>query len=189
VVLLAVGAIAGALAGLLAGLLVGAAMDAERGRSVAGYTLGVMPLAALIGASALAWLMRDSTVARSRQGLGALLAVAAAVVVSLALGALRFRVTGATGFIAFGALWYTAEFLMVIGLLPAVAALGAGAASRWAAASGPRRFLIPLMLGALAALLAGPVVIGVAALGGLVTPVMVTVITVLLIAVFRVRLP
>lgn len=183
---LAVGAITGVLTGLLAALLAGAAMDEERGRSVAGYALGVLPLAALVGASAAGWLNRYPAVTGSRQLLGALLAGGAAVVVSLALGALRFRVAGATGFIAVGALWYTAEFLMVVALLPATAALGVAAARRWGTAPAPLRHGLPPLLGATVALVAGPTVIAVVAAG---SPLAVTGLTVAAIVALRVRLP
>ncbi len=186
---LAVGAVGGALTGLLAGLLIGAMMDGERGRSVVGYTLGVMPLAALMGATAAAWFARTTETTRSSRLFGGLFAVGAAVAVSLVLGAIRFRVAGATGLISTRALWYTAEFLMVVGLLPAVAMLGAGAVRRWETASALGRPVAPLALGATAALLAGPVVIGVAALAALATPVTVTILVVILIVTFRVRLP
>lgn len=186
---LAAGAIAGVLVGLLAALLTGAAMGGERGRSVAGYALGVLPLAALIGAAAAAWLARYSAVARTRELLGAVLTSGGAVGVSFALGALRFRVAGATGFIAVGALWYTAEFLMVVALLPATAALGVAAARRWGTAAALRRHGLPVLLGAMVALVAGPTVIAVVAAGSIASPLAVTGLTVAAIVALRVRLP
>lgn len=184
-----VGALGGALLGVLFGMLLGATMDAERGRSVVGYALGVMPLAALIGATAAAWLARTTDAGRSSQLLGGLLAVGAAIAMSLVLGAIRFRVAGATGLVSVGALWYTAEFLMVVGLLPAVATLGAGAVRRWESASTMIRSAVSVALGATSALLAGPTAIGVAALGSLVTPITVAALAVVLIVALRLRLP
>lgn len=118
----------------LIGLVVAAASvflfgAADRAGVIIAYAVATMPLATMLGAVGL-YLM--SRFPRRPWAGGAAVALGGAVAAAIVAATIRFRQTGATGFVSLSALPYTAEFLMLAGVWPAVLVLGAGLARRQA---------------------------------------------------------
>ncbi len=116
----------------------------DRAGVVIAYAIATMPLSAGIGA------LGQNLAARAPRGpwgLGAAGAMIGAVTAALVAATIRFHQAGATGFVSLSVLPFTAEFLMLAGVCPAVVVLGAGVAGRqggrgtrsvvgWSAAAG-----------------------------------------------------
>lgn len=138
----------------------------ETGPQLLSYTVFLLPLGAAIGAMAgrsLGLVVESDRRARGRALLGATLGVLGALTVAQVLAAMRFWRLGANGVLPSASFRYAAESLMVLGLLPGGALLGAGLAqlsrAKWAIAG------LPALAGGLIAALAGPMLIGSAAAG------------------------
>lgn len=147
---------------MLAGafLLAGTA-PSDTGPALLSYTLTLSPLVAALAALGTWWLNRAEALGRRGRAIGAAGAVGALIVsgaVAWALASLRLRREGASGGIGLATTLYAKEFLFLFALVPAVlilgAAVGRGRGPGWAGAAGGAVILI-----------AGPALIGIAALG------------------------
>ncbi len=101
----------------------------DRAGIIVAYAIATMPLAAGLGAGGLYLASRTP---KGPWVAGAVSALAGAVIAAMVAATIRFRQTGATGFVSLSALPYTAEFLMLAGVSPALLVLGAGIARRQA---------------------------------------------------------
>ena len=106
----------------------------DRAGGIIAYAISTMPLAAALGAAG-AYLAGRAPGAPWVAG--AAFALIGAVIAAMAAAIARFRQTGAVGFVSLAALPYTAEFLMLAGVIPAVLVLGAGVGRRQVG-QGPR---------------------------------------------------
>ena len=95
----------------------------DRAGAVIAYAISTMPLAAALGGAG-AYL--SGRAPGSPWVGGALLATVGALIAALVAATVRFRAIGATGLVSLSALPYTADFLMVAGVVPAIMTLGAG---------------------------------------------------------------
>jgi hypothetical protein len=160
--------------------------------AVVGYATGAMPFAAIAGAVA-GWIggrARELALGgRAAVAGGAASALVGATITAQLLATLRFRAQGASGFLSLQALPYTGEVLMLVGVLPALLALG-GAAGRWYATRGTGMALLASVgVGVLAMALVGPSLIGVATLSRLplVSPPALAALVVLIVGLGRLR--
>lgn len=136
----------------------------DRAGMIIAYAIATMPLAALLGAAG-AYLASQTP--KGPWAVGASVALAGAVITAMVTATIRFRQTGATGFASLSALPYTAEFLMLAGVSPALVMLGAGVA-RHQTARGTRAVLgWSLAAGVASSALIGLTLIAVRALGSL----------------------
>lgn len=136
----------------------------DRAGMIIAYAIATMPLAALLGAAG-AYLANQAP--KEPWAVGASLALAGAVITAMVAATIRFRQTGATGFVSLSALLYTAEFLMLAGVSPALVMLGAGVARRQSG-RGTRAVLgWSLAAGVASSALVGLTLIAVRALGSL----------------------
>ncbi len=101
----------------------------DRAGVIIAYAIGTMPLSAVIGGLGGYFAGRAPG---GRWGLGISAALIGAAAAALVAATFRFRQAGATGFVSLSALPFTAEFLMLAGVCPAIAVLGAGVAGRQA---------------------------------------------------------
>ncbi len=136
----------------------------DRAGVVIAYAIGTMPLSAALGAAGL-YLAGQAP--GGPWGLGAAMALIGAAAAALVAATIRFHQAGATGLVSLSALPFTAEFLMLAGLCPSVAALGAGVAGRQAARGTLSVIAWSAAAGAGSSALVGPALIGVRALGSL----------------------
>lgn len=136
----------------------------DRGGTIIAYAIGVMPLAAMLGAAGVSLAGRAP---KAPWTLGALAALAGAVMAAIVAATVRFRQAGATGFVSVSALPYTAEFLMLAGVVPAILVLGAGVAGRQAVRGTLAVVAWSLAAGAVSSALVGLTLIAVRGLGSL----------------------
>lgn len=136
----------------------------DRGGTIIAYAIGVMPLAAMLGAAGFYLAGRAP---KAPWTLGALAALAGAVMAAIVAATVRFRQAGATGFVSVSALPYTAEFLMLAGVVPAILVLGAGVAGRQAVRGTLAVVAWSLAAGAVSSALVGLTLIAVRGLGSL----------------------
>lgn len=136
----------------------------DRGGAIIAYAIGVMPLAAMLGAAGF-YLAGQAQ--KAPWTLGALAALAGAVLAAIVAATVRFRQAGATGFVSVSALPYTAEFLMLAGVVPAILVLGAGVAGRQAVRGTLAVVAWSLAAGAVSSASVGLTLIAVRGLGSL----------------------
>ena len=136
----------------------------DRAGVIIAYAIATMPLAAGLGAAGLYLTSRATS---GPLAVGTAAALVGAVAAALVAATIRFRQAGATGLLSLSALPYTAEFLMLVGVCPALAALGAGVARR-RSARGTRSVIgWSLAAGVASSALVGLVLIVVRGLGSL----------------------
>lgn len=136
----------------------------DRAGVIIAYAIGTMPLSAALGAAGLYLAGRAP---KGPWALGAAVALLGAAAAALVAATIRFHQAGATGLVSLSALPFTAEFLMLAGLCPAVAVFGAGVAGRQAGRGNVSGVGWSAAAGAGSSALVGPVLIAVRALGSL----------------------
>ena len=137
-------------------------VDAGEGRELGAYAIGTVPLAAAVGAIAGARARREPTGGAGVAIAGLSIAIGAALAVAYLQAIIRFRYLGSTGIYSGPTLLSTKEVLMVVGILPATATLGAVVARR---PPRPGPLVAAGLAGAVTSLLAGPTLVLVSLLG------------------------
>ncbi len=153
----------------------------DRAGAVIAYAISTMPLAAALGGAG-AYLSGQAP--GSPWVGGVLLAMVGALIAAIASATVRFLQAGASGFVSLSALPYTAEFLMLAGVVPAILLFGAGV-GRLRAGHGIRPVVgRSLLAGVVASVCVGPTLIAVRGLAGfpLLNPVVVWALLVIVIA-------